>query len=491
MLFNSYIFILLFLPTVLLVFHLIGKQGNHRVAIAWLVGASLFFYGWWNPAYLALMLFSILFNYSVGISLGSSKKRSKKTILVFGVISNLSVLGYYKYANFFVDNLNSISSSNIVFEQVILPLAISFFTFQQVAYLVDTYRGETREYSFLHYCLFVTFFPQLIAGPIVHHKEMLPQFAKDSLYRLRSKNLAIGFTIFAIGLFKKVMIADNISVYATPVFNAADAGVMLTFFEAWTGAIAYSLQLYFDFSGYSDMAIGLARMFGIRLPLNFSSPYKSTSIIEFWRKWHMTLSRFLRDYLYIPLGGSRVGKLRGHKNLMITMILGGLWHGAGWTYIIWGGMHGIYLLINHSWVEFRKSLFADKVHPIFFRKIGWFLTITAIVVAWVPFRAESSEAAISMLTSMSGLNGIGADSPKRFLIAIFLLIVTTIIPPNTQQIMRNYRPAFEIYNIDKDLKNNKQIQWKPTAIWSIVISLMFIISLLSLSSESEFLYFQF
>lgn len=491
MLFNSYEFILLFLPTVLLGFHLIGKQGNHRVAIAWLVGASLFFYGWWNPAYLALMLFSILFNYSVGISLGSSKTSSKKAILIFGVISNLSVLGYYKYANFFVDNLNSISSSNIVFEQVILPLAISFFTFQQVAYLVDTYRGETREYSFLHYCLFVTFFPQLIAGPIVHHKEMLPQFAKDSLYRLRSKNLAIGFTIFAIGLFKKVMIADNISVYATPVFNAADAGVMLSFFEAWTGAIAYSLQLYFDFSGYSDMAIGLARMFGIRLPLNFSSPYKSTSIIEFWRRWHMTLSRFLRDYLYIPLGGSRVGKLRRHKNLMITMILGGFWHGAGWTYVIWGGMHGIYLLINHSWVEFRKSLFADKIHPVFFRKIGWFLTITAIVVAWVPFRAESFEGAISMLTSMSGLNGIGDDSPKRFLIAIFLLIVTTIIPPNTQQIMRNYKPAFEIYNTDKDLKNNKQIQWKPTAVWSIVISLMFIISLLSLSSESEFLYFQF
>ena len=393
--------------------------------------------------------------------------------------------------NFFVDNLNSISGSNIVFEQVILPLAISFFTFQQIAYLVDTYRGETREYSFLHYCLFVTFFPQLIAGPIVHHKEMLPQFAKDSLYRLRSKNLAIGFTIFAIGLFKKVMIADNISVYATPVFSAAEAGAILTFFEAWTGAIAYSLQLYFDFSGYSDMAIGLARMFGVRLPLNFSSPYKSTSIIEFWRRWHMTLSRFLRDYLYIPLGGSRAGRLRRYKNLMITMVLGGFWHGAGWTYIIWGGMHGVYLLINHGWIEFRKSLFADKVHPIFFRKIGWFLTITAIVVAWVPFRAESSEAAISMLTSMSGLNGMGVDSPKHFLIAIFLLLVTTIIPSNTQQIMRNYKPAFETYNADKSLINDKQLQWNPTAIWSIVISLMFIISLLSLSSESEFLYFQF
>lgn len=488
MLFNSYEFILLFLPITLLVFHLIGKQGERRLAIAWLVGASLFFYGWWNPAYLILMLFSILFNYGIGISLGLSRVFSKKIILAFGIIVNLSVLGYYKYANFFVDNLNAISNADIVFEQVILPLAISFFTFQQVAYLVDTFKGETREYSFLHYCLFVTFFPQLIAGPIVHHKEMLPQFEKDSLYRLRADNLAIGFTIFAIGLFKKVMIADSISAYATPVFSAAEIGVVLTFFEAWTGSIAYSLQLYFDFSGYSDMAIGLARMFGIRLPVNFSSPYKSTSVIEFWRRWHITLSRFLRDYLYIPLGGNRGGKLKRHKNLMITMILGGLWHGAGWTYIIWGGLHGLYLLINHSWVEFRRLLFNGRKYPDIFRKIGWILTIIAIVIAWVPFRAESFEGAISILTSMSGLNGIGGDSPKQFIIAIILLIITTIIPPNTQQIMKNYTPVLESHDIDQV---NKYLQWKPTALWSIAVSLIFITSLFSLSEKSEFLYFQF
>jgi|SaaInlStandDraft_6_1057023.scaffolds.fasta_scaffold27026_2 alginate O-acetyltransferase complex protein AlgI len=331
MLFNSYIFIFLFLPIVLLGFHLIGKQGHHRVAIAWLVGVSLFFYGWWNPAYLGLMLVSILFNYGVGVSLGRTpRKLSKKPVLIFGVVVNLALLGYFKYANFFVDSLNSITGTNIVLLQVILPLAISFFTFQQIAYLIDAWRGETKEYNFLHYCLFVTFFPQLIAGPIVHHKEMLPQFAKDVVYKLRSKHIAIGLTVFSIGLFKKVVLADGVSVYATPMFDAAEAGVLLTFFEAWGGALAYSFQLYFDFSGYSDMAIGLARMFGIRLPLNFNSPYKATSIIDFWRRWHITLSRFLRDYLYIPLGGSRCrGEPRRFINVMVTMVLGGLWHGAG------------------------------------------------------------------------------------------------------------------------------------------------------------------
>ncbi len=312
MLFNSYEFIFLFLPITLLGFHLIGKHEHYRIAIAWLVGASLFFYGWWNPAYLGLILFSILFNYSIGVLLGNSpgNKLSKKTILTIGVSINLLVLGYYKYANFFVDTLNALNSTNIVLYEVILPLAISFFTFQQITYLVDSYRGQTKEYKFLHYCLFVTFFPQLIAGPIVHHKEMLPQFANNIVYKIRSKNLAIGITIFALGLFKKVVLADGVSVYSTPVFDAAESGVILTFFEAWAGALAYTFQLYFDFSGYSDMAIGIARMFGILLPLNFNSPYKSTSIIDFWRRWHITLSRFLRDYLYIPLGGNKKGKLR-------------------------------------------------------------------------------------------------------------------------------------------------------------------------------------
>ncbi|MCK4501442.1 MAG: MBOAT family protein, partial [Desulfuromonadales bacterium] len=299
MLFNSYIFISLFLPITLVVYYLIGGQGKHRVAISWLVGASLFFYGWWNPAYLGLIITSMLFNYAVGISLGKNdtSHRSTRLILALGVAANLALLGYFKYANFFVNTLNNITETTYHLETIILPLAISFFTFQQIAYLIDAWKGETREYSFLHYSLFVTFFPQLIAGPIVHHKEMLPQFAKDITYKFKHENISIGLTIFLLGLFKKVIIADSAAKYSTPIFDAAEDGMTLSFIEAWIGALSYTFQLYFDFSGYSDMAIGLARMFGIRLPLNFNSPYKANNIIDFWRHWHMTLSRFLRDYL--------------------------------------------------------------------------------------------------------------------------------------------------------------------------------------------------
>jgi len=518
MLFNSYTFIFLFLPTVLFGFHLIGKQGHHRVAIAWLVGASLFFYGWWNPAYLGLMLVSIFFNYGIGVSLGGAPKQpNKKPILIFGVIVNLGLLAYFKYANFFVDNLNNIAGTDIVLEQIILPLAISFFTFQQIAYLVDAWRGETKEYNFLHYCLFVTFFPQLIAGPIVHHKEMLPQFAKDVVYKLRSKHLAIGLTIFAIGLFKKVVLADGISVYASPVFDAAEAGVVLTFFEAWGGSLAYTFQLYFDFSGYSDMAIGIARMFGIRLPLNFNSPYKATSIIDFWRKWHITLSRFLKDYLYIPLGGSRQGKSRRYANLMITMLLGGLWHGAGWTFVLWGALHGFYLIINHGW----RVIFKNKRKTKFGALFAWTLTFIALIVSWVPFRAESLEGAGNILAGMFGLNGFvlpesylghlnhlaglgnyllaigwefgdaGLFKGVKEVAGLLLLLLISVAFPNTQQIMRRYRPAFETYQGEIKRLNYRWLEWRPTKTWGIFTATIFVLAVLGLTRVSEFLYFQF
>ena len=347
MLFNSYFFICIFLPITLIGFFFLGQRGHHRIAIGWLVGASLFFYGWWNPAYLVLILGSVFFNFSIGVLLGNQEAvLSKKGLLVVGIGANLAALGYFKYANFFVNNFNVVIGSSFHLDTIILPLAISFFTFQQISYLADAYKGEIREYNFLHYSLFVTFFPQLIAGPIVHHKEMLPQFLQDGVYRPEYKNVAIGITIFAIGLFKKVCLADGIAQYATPVFQAADAGVLVSFFEAWGGALAYTFQLYFDFSGYSDMAMGLAWMFGIQLPLNFNSPYKANNIIEFWGRWHMTLSRFFRDYLYIPLGGNKRGKIRQLWNLMITMLLAGLWHGAGWTFVLWGALHGIYLVVE-------------------------------------------------------------------------------------------------------------------------------------------------
>jgi alginate O-acetyltransferase complex protein AlgI len=519
MLFNSYEFIFLFLPITLAVFHLIGKQGRHRMAISWLVGSSLFFYGWWNPAYLGLMLFSILFNYSVGVALGGVTNKKNKYILVFGIVLNLFLLGYYKYANFFVKSINDIVDSDIVFNEVILPLAISFFTFQQISYLVDTYRGETREYNFLHYCLFVTFFPQLIAGPIVHHKEMLPQFARDSLYSIKAKNISIGITIFAIGLFKKVILADGISVYATPVFNAADTGVILTFFEAWGGALAYTFQLYFDFSGYSDMAIGIARMFGVRLPLNFNSPYKSTSIIEFWRKWHITLSRFLRDYLYIPLGGSYKGEMERLKNLIITMLLGGLWHGAGWTFILWGGLHGFFLIVNTIW---RRIRIKAKIRQYkIFEFVSWVITMICVVIAWVPFRSQSLDGAKNILSAMFGFNGMvwspswlgSGNELKLWLLdhgvviqemyrfgefrelvlwILFMLVIVTTLP-NVRQIMCKYGPTYEIYKgkVISYKNKYKYFKWNPNIYWAIFTSIIFFMSVSSMTKVSEFLYFRF
>jgi len=524
MLFNSYIFLFLFLPITLLGFHLIGKNGHVKSAIVWLISASLFFYGWWNPAYLGLLLFSTIFNFSLGflISTKSINSSTKKIILTAGVIVNLSILGYFKYANFFIDNLNVLTNSNTILNEIILPLGISFFTFQQLTYLIDSYYEETKKYSFLHYCLFVTFFPQLIAGPIVHHKELLPQLVKDTLYKLRSKNLAIGLTIFSIGLFKKVVLADSVSVYATPVFDAAEAGILLTFFEAWIGALAYTFQLYFDFSGYTDMAIGIARMFGIRLPINFNSPYKASSIIDFWKRWHITLSRFLREYLYFSLGGNRKGKIRRYINLMVTMVIGGLWHGAGWTFILWGALHGFYLIVNHGWrALFNKQ---DKTKTGSF--ISWIITFLAVVFSWVPFRADSISGANNILQAMIGVNGISLPvgyesifinyglSPLKdifkfngmfsnhiyshhdhiyaAIVLIFLLLVISTFFPNTKQLMRNHdKSIFETYKGEMNSSLHILVEWNVTTIWALITSATLLLSIILLSGESEFIYFRF
>jgi len=513
MLFNSYVFIFAFLPLTLAGFHLIGRHGHRKASIAWLVAASLFFYGWWNPAYLGLILASMLFNYGIGVSLG---KHPKRGVLVFGVAANLALLGYYKYANFFVENINTISGSHFTLEKIILPLAISFFTFQQVAYLVDAYRGETHEYHFFQYALFVVFFPQLIAGPIVHHKEILPQFEQEGGYRIRGEHLAVGLTIFALGLFKKVVLADGIAAFATPMFHAAETAARINFVEAWGGTLAYTFQIYFDFSGYSDMAIGLARMFGIVLPLNFNSPYKASSIIEFWRRWHITLSRFLRDYLYIPLGGSRKGEPRRMVNLMVTMLLGGMWHGAGWTFILWGGMHGGYLAINHVWRKIKLSKASPEPIGQF---ISWALTFLVVVIAWVPFRAESIHGAKNIMKGMAGLNGVPLPSsiintlhiPQSWmldhgvivggtfrygnvhellvwLVGLFLVVLSF---PNAQQIMHQYNPAIETYKNEIKPLRFAMLQWRPTGIWALFSALIFATALLFMNRVSEFLYFQF
>ena len=397
MLFNSYEFIFFFLPfTFFVYFYLLQK----RLAVGakgFLVFASLFFYSWWNITYLPIILSSMLFNYVIGNSLNENFKKAKinrKSLLTFGILANIVLLGYFKYSDFFIENINLALNSSISLLHLALPLAISFFTFQQIAYLVDSYRGETKEYDFLNYALFVTFFPQLIAGPIVHHSEMMPQFASRWNLAKNYKNIATGLFIFSIGLFKKVVIADSFAIWAT---NGFDHAITLNMIEAWATSLSYTFQLYFDFSGYTDMAIGAALLFNIRLPINFNSPYKATSIQDFWRRWHITLSRFLKDYIYIPLGGNRKGNFRTYSNLMTTFILGGIWHGAGWTFIFWGFLHGVALVINHIW----KSI-GFKLPTI----LAWFITFNFINIAWVFFRAKEWDDALKVLSGMAGLSGV-------------------------------------------------------------------------------------
>lgn len=522
MLFNSYEFIFVFLPAVLAVFFLLGRFSAYRSALAWLVVASLFFYGWWNPAYLGLMLISIVFNFLLGAQITRHARTPQgKWLCTLGVVANLAALAYFKYMNFFVDNLNWIAGTHFDIDQIILPLAISFFTFQQISYLVDAYSEKVKETSFLNYCLFVTFFPQLIAGPIVHHGEMLPQFANRGVFRFNGNHVAIGGTIFLLGLFKKVVLADNVAVYATPVFSAARDGATLTFFEAWGGALAYTLQIYFDFSGYSDMAIGLARMFGIVLPLNFNSPYKSVNISDFWRRWHMTLSRFLRDYVYIPLGGNRQGPGRRYVNLMTVMLVGGLWHGAGWTFVIWGALHGIYLVINHGFMTVAERA------GWAFRQTGWWrvfaqaLTLLAVIIAWVFFRAESLDAALAMLHAMFGGNGVAL--PERYLaqlnqvsglgdslvalgvsfgkvphflnaqpVALMaLLFLICWIMPNTQDMMRHWNPALDYRLVHPATAIERRLLWQPRASVAFILGCVAIYTFTSMTGVSEFLYFQF
>ncbi len=525
MLFSSFEFIFLFLPITLAVFFWLGHRHLYQGAIGWLVFASLFYYGYWNPAYIGLLLFSKGFNYGMGLLLRSPPQRlaiSGKWLLVLGLGGNLALLGYFKYANFFADNINALAGTEFHLEKIVLPLGISFFTFQNIAYLVDTYNREIENHNFLKYALFVSFFPQLIAGPIVHHKEVLPQFDKPSIFKFSEAQFMVGLTIFIVGLFKKTFIADSVAVYGTPVFEAANVAPV-TFIEAWIGILAYTLQLYFDFSGYSDMAIGGARMFGIKLPLNFNSPYKAVNISDFWRRWHMTLSRFLRDYLYIPLGGNRKGEPRRYLNLMITMLLGGLWHGAGWTFVIWGGLHGLGLAIHRQWQLFRKALGHNlQQSTAYGRWLGRTVTFLFVLLTWVFFRAENSHQAFVMLQGMAGMNGFSL--PKLFADkfaflkewgiqfngfvpfasfgigdALFWLLLALPIAwfaPNTQEWMGQHEPAYYYRPETEPEESNSlpaRFQWQPTMPFAILIGVVvFLIAKISVTAKpTEFLYFNF
>jgi alginate O-acetyltransferase complex protein AlgI len=484
MLFNSYEFILVFLPTVFWIYFYLNSKKLITASKGFLLFSSLFFYSWWNIAYLPILLGSILFNYILGVSISkrTNIKILKRVLLIIGILTNLLLLGYFKYTDFLIENFNFVVNGNIETLDLLLPLAISFFTFQQIAYLVDSYNGETKEYDFLNYAIFVSFFPQLIAGPIVHHKEMMPQFLKLKNKIKNYRNISLGIFIFSIGLFKKVVIADTFSTYATPGFDVADT---LSFIEAWTTSLSYTFQLYFDFSGYTDMAIGIALLFNIKLPINFNSPYKSVNIQDFWRRWHITLSRFMRDYIYIPLGGSRNGQVKMYSNLMATFVIGGLWHGAGWTFIIWGGAHGIALMVHRVWQKI-----GIKMHSF----IAWVITFNFINMTWVFFRARELDDAIKVLKGMFGLSG--------FTLHLFL--------EEKLGFLNNYGVEFKqwIYFLDPKQgalliltgflivlfgRNSMYFQnnFKPNKMYLILNVFLLITPLFFMARVSEFLYFNF
>jgi len=466
MLFNTYIFIFAFLPIMLIGYFWLLRQRLILGSKIWLVGGSLFFYGYWSIVYIPLLLASILVNFFVGSALAETKslKVSKKQLLIFGILFNVILLGYFKYTDFFLENFNGIFASNIPLTHIVLPLGISFFTFTQIAFLVDAYKEKVKEYDLLNYMLFVTYFPHLLAGPILHHAEMMPQFISRWNWSVRWRNVAVGLFLFSIGLFKKVVIADKFALLANSGFDVATT---LNLFEAWATSLSYTLQLYFDFSGYTDMAIGISLMFNIRLPINFNSPYKAKDIQDFWRRWHITLSRFLRDYIYIPLGGNKVGRYHNYGNLFAVFLIGGFWHGASWMFVIWGALHGGAIVIHRIWKDSGLRMWGW---------LGWFITFNFVNIAWVFFRAKDFESVEKILGGMIGVSGVvlpnvleGFISSKDLRLIIIVAILTMI--------MKN---SFEWSQ-----------KLKPTIKFQLLTIALLAYGILSLSNVSEFLYFQF
>jgi alginate O-acetyltransferase complex protein AlgI len=474
MLFNSQEFVFLFLPLVWWVFAALRRAGRWQGVFGWLLAASLAFYGWWDPRYLALIVGSIAVNYAVGRWLG--RPVPPRGLLAVGVAFNLGLLGAFKYAGFALANWQALTGIEASLPQIVLPLGISFFTFQQIAYLVDVARGEPAERDVVRYALFVTFFPQLIAGPIVHFKQMMPAF--DALPRRQDHalDLAVGLSIFAIGLAKKVLVADSLAPHVGPVFDAPPGSPPPDMLTAWTALAAYTFQIYFDFSGYSDMAVGLARMFGIALPVNFFSPYKATSIADFWRRWHMTLSAFLRDYLYIPLGGNRRGPTRTAVNLFLTMAIGGFWHGANWTFLAWGCWHGA-LLVAQRAIGVRVPALP-----------GAALTFLAVMLGWVWFRAPSMEAALGFYAALFGGAWVAPGAITPALAWVALAAVLAFATPNTTQWFARFEPGLLPAHFTA---TPPAWAWTPRPAAALALALLTAVTLLALSRETVFLYFQF
>ena len=505
MLFNSPIFLFLFLPLTLAGFFLLARLFGRNAALGFLLLACLLFYAYSSPFNFAVFLVSVIANFLLGYAIAQFRQ-SSRVWLIGGIILNLGLIGYFKYAGFLVSGLNDIFSASFVVPHIVLPVGISFYTFEQISYLVETRQSGRAEPSLMRYALFVSFFPHLIAGPIIRPHQLLPQFSNPALGRFDWQNFAIGTTFLLFGLFKKVILADGIAVYASPVFTAAANGGTPGAVNAWGAALAYTFQIYFDFSGYSDMAIGLGLMFGIVLPFNFNSPYKATSIIDFWHRWHMTLSLFLRDYVYIPLGGNRGGEGRRYINIMLTMLIGGLWHGANWTFVAWGGLHGIFLLVNHAW----RGLRGERETTLFRQWSARVFTFLLVILAWVFFRAESFDAARRIFDGMRGrhgwINGPPPDSAAWFsklfqfggvtlaegwpaaglMQLIYLVVLLGIVwgLPNTQEfLLGEGRPA------------DARLVWRPTLAWAATLGLCFGVaftySIISVNRVSEFIYFIF
>ena len=425
MLFNSFEYLLLFTPLVVMGYFWLNRQVGNLTGKLWLVVASLFFYSWWSLSYLWLIGCSILFNFTIARWLDLLQGDKARAILTIAIACNLALLGYYKYVDFFINNINALLTTPLGLLHLALPLGISFFTFTQIAFLVDVYRGTVREYNLLHYCLFVTYFPHLIAGPILHHGEMMPQFSAPGAQKADWNNIHTGICLIAIGLLKKVVLADSL---VANVSEGFDSTATLLFHQSWITSLSYSLQLYFDFSGYTDMAIGSALLCNIRLPANFNSPYQATNIQDFWRRWHITLSRLLLDYLYIPLGGNQHGICRMYIALFITFVLGGLWHGPSWTYILWGASHGIAAIVHKSW---QTTGLRMPSLP------AWLLTFLFANAAWVLFRANTLADASNMLQSMAGLNGFAGRNE-------LILLANNIIEPATWNPLVEASPARKI-----------------------------------------------
>lgn len=512
MLFNSYEFLFAFLPIVLGGFLLLQRIAHTSLLLFWLTAASLFFYAWWNPIYLLLLAGSAISNYGIAKALSNCGVDKRRVWLCLGITLNLALLGYFKYANFFVSSMNSVLALDFHLEKIVLPLAISFYTFQQITYLVDSSKGLTKPHSFLEYALFVSFFPQLIAGPIVHHSEMLDQFRTLTRPVALSRNLVVGGSILIIGLAKKVLIADSFALIATPVFTMATSGTVIYSPDVWAGVLSYAFQLYFDFSGYSDMAIGLACLFGLRLPVNFYSPYRAQNISDFWRMWHASLSRFLRDYIYTPLGGFLCSPNRQRFNLFATMFAGGIWHGAGWTFIAYGFCHGFYVVVHQLWrikVSGPRGLVENRSYQL----AAQAFTFLVVALTLVLFRADSIESALYMYSQLLSLDSLQlvpdlADQIARtniFRISSALLpditpgalviglttaaLISCWVLPSTHQLFKSQDVDLASPNVGRPAV--WQFQWQNTHYWAWIIGGLALLIFINLSRPSEFLYFQF